>query len=146
MESCAPGLTRWNLFFLFPFMEKIYPPVFTIMPASLEAEAVGKGIAKRAKVEQKGRMIFLYWEKMLHKLYLENLFNLANTYCLVTSHIHVTDSHMKVGLKAILYHRCLQRKIQTFKLLSKLGISIGQIFFLIHLLQRCLILAKSVVH
>ena len=33
MESCAPGLTSWN--FLFPFVKKLYPPVW------------GRGIAIR---------------------------------------------------------------------------------------------------
>ena len=36
MESCAPGLTRWNFVFVLPFKEKLYPPVCSTMPASLQ--------------------------------------------------------------------------------------------------------------
>ena len=39
-------------FFLFPPIKKLYPPVCSSMP--------GRGIAKRARVELKGRVIFLY--------------------------------------------------------------------------------------
>ena len=56
MESCASGLTSWNsVFFFFPFTEKLYPPVCSTVPASLQAEVLGHGIIIRAKVEQKGR-------------------------------------------------------------------------------------------
>ena len=34
MGSCAPGLTSWN--FLFPFMEKLYPPFCSTVPYSLQ--------------------------------------------------------------------------------------------------------------
>ena len=55
MESCAPGLTSWNfLFFFFPFIEKLHPPVCSSKPASLQA----RGIAIRAKVKQKGGVDF----------------------------------------------------------------------------------------
>ena len=55
MESCAPGLTKWNLFLLFfPSQEKLYSPVCSIVPASLQARGhrprdctMGLGRAKR---------------------------------------------------------------------------------------------------
>ena len=49
MESC--GLTSW-IFFI--FMEKLYPPVSSNVP-DCKPEAVRQGIAKRAKIKQKGR-------------------------------------------------------------------------------------------
>ena len=70
MESCAPGLTSWN--FLFSFFP-LYKNCTLLFGAPLFAlpclwvcnpEAVGQGIAIRAKVEQKGRVIFMYWEKI----------------------------------------------------------------------------------
>ena len=63
MESCAPGLTTGNFVFSFPFIEKLYTLVCSTVLASLQAEAVGQGIAIPAKVEHKGRVIFIYWEK-----------------------------------------------------------------------------------
>ena len=61
MESWAPGLTKWNFVSVFPFIEKLYTPVFSTVPASLQAKAIGWGIAIGAKVEHKGRGIFLYY-------------------------------------------------------------------------------------
>ena len=48
-------------------MEKLYPAVCSVVPAVCKPKAVGQGIAIWAKVEQKGRMIFLYWEIIYHK-------------------------------------------------------------------------------
>ena len=45
-------------FFIFTFIEKLYPHMCFTMPASLQA--LGWRIAIRAKVDQKGRVIFLY--------------------------------------------------------------------------------------
>ena len=53
MESCTPGSDQLEFFFFFPFIERLYPPVF-------KTEAVGQGITIRGKFEQEGRVIFLY--------------------------------------------------------------------------------------
>ena len=62
MENCAPGSTSWT--FLFPFFPlwKNYTLLFAL-PCSpvCKPEAVGQEIAIRAKVEEKGKMIFLLW-------------------------------------------------------------------------------------
>ena len=50
MESVAPGLTSW---IFFPFIEKLYPPVSSTVPASLQARGRRLRDCKRAKVEQK---------------------------------------------------------------------------------------------
>ena len=64
MESCTPGLTKMEFcFFVFPFIEKVYPPVCLQCPPACNPKAEGWGIAIRAKVEQKGGVIFLFWEK-----------------------------------------------------------------------------------
>ena len=62
MESCGPGLTGWILVY---FKEKLYPPVFFFIllfalpcPPVYKPWAVGRGIAIRAKVEQRGKVIF----------------------------------------------------------------------------------------
>ena len=44
--------------------KKLYPPVCSTMRASLWPEAIGREIAITAKLEKKGRIIFLYWEKI----------------------------------------------------------------------------------
>ena len=60
---CVLHISAWfgklEFFFLiFTFIEKLYPHVCFTMPASLQA--LGWRIAIRAKVDQKGRVIFLY--------------------------------------------------------------------------------------
>ena len=59
-------------FFFFLFIEKLYPPVSSTLPASWKAKAIGRGIEVRAKVEQKGRLNFLY---------LSNSFSLSPLLC-----------------------------------------------------------------
>ena len=49
------------MFLLFSIIEKLYPPICSI--AFFKPEAIGQGIAIRAKVKQIGRVIFLYLEK-----------------------------------------------------------------------------------
>ena len=51
--------------FLFFPLFKNYTLLFALPCGPVcKPEAVGWGIAIRAKVEQKGRVIFLYWEKI----------------------------------------------------------------------------------
>ena len=67
MESCAPGLTSWNFLFSFFPLYKNDTLLFALpCPPVCNPEALGLGIAIRAKVEQKGRVIFLYWGKIEH--------------------------------------------------------------------------------
>ena len=54
MESCAPSLTSWNFF---PLYRKSIPSFL------LQCNGQGPGIAGRDNIKQKGREIFLYWEK-----------------------------------------------------------------------------------
>ena len=48
---------------ILPRKNRLYPPVCSNVPASLQVEAIGWGISIRAKVGQKGRVIFIKWEK-----------------------------------------------------------------------------------
>ena len=55
MESCAPGLTSWNFLFSFLPLQKNYTLLLALPCQPVcKPEAVGKGIAIRAKVEQTG--------------------------------------------------------------------------------------------
>ena len=64
MESCAPGLASWK-FFCFFLLNKNYTLLFALPCLPIcEPEALGRSIAIRAKVEQKGREILLYLEKI----------------------------------------------------------------------------------
>ena len=63
MESCAAGLKTCIFFSFFPFY-KNYTILFALASQPFgKPQAIGQWIAMRAKVEQKGRVIFLYWEK-----------------------------------------------------------------------------------
>ena len=82
LESCAPGLTSWNLLFSFFPLYKNHTLLFSL-PCSpvCKPEAVCQGIAIRAKVEQKGMVIFLYWEK--NKNF--QLVNLGSLYLIIVT-------------------------------------------------------------
>ena len=58
MESCVPGLTGWNFMFSFFPLYKNYTLLFALQcPPVCKPEAIGRVIALRAKVVQKGRLI-----------------------------------------------------------------------------------------
>ena len=56
MESCVPTMTARIVFF--PFIEKLFLPVCSNVP-DCKSGGVGRGFAKRAKLEKKGSVIFL---------------------------------------------------------------------------------------
>ena len=63
--SGSTGEGRWGKKNIHLYKKKkLYPPVCSTMRASLWPEAIGREIAITAKLEKKGRIIFLYWEKI----------------------------------------------------------------------------------
>ena len=116
MESCAPG---WILGF-FPLIEKLPTPVCSYVP-----DCKPKGIAVRAKVEQKGRVIFLFKELLSYV-------SLSKHYTYRRSDDTRSESYPQkwrgeLGLQKVLliypnipFHRCYPMQVLSLKLLAKI--------------------------